>query len=69
MRVCSETCSKLMIPCSTQEEIKASEGRNIPSITGRNGTFAVHWGNCSNHNSAATKTLKSKLKRAKPNVE
>ena len=56
-----------MIPCSTQEGIKASKGRNIPSLLLEEMGLDVHWGNCSNHNSAATKTLKSKLKRAKPN--
>ena len=28
--------------------------------------LAVHWGNCSSHNSAATYTLKQRLKNAKP---
>ena len=47
---------------STQEGINASEGRNIPSLLLEEMGLAIHWGNCTSHNIAATLTLKNNLR-------
>ena len=57
-----EACTKVMIPMSTQEGINASEGRNIPSLLLEEMGLAIHWGNCTSHNIAATLTLKNNLR-------
>lgn len=56
-----ETCTKVMIPMSTQEGINASEGKNIPSLLLEEMGLVNHWYNCTSHNTAATLTLKNNL--------
>ena len=57
-----EACTKVMIPLSTPEGIKASRGRNIPSLLLEEIGLATRWNSCSSHNSAATLTLKNNLR-------